>query len=262
MSRQPAEQELLESWAAEERSQPEGWDFSSLERRMSESAEPWDLPAVWRTALTSATRMLDMGTGGGEFLTRFAEALPAHAVASEGWLPNLGVARDRLAPYNIGVVGADPDESHSHLPFADGSFDLVLNRHESYDPAEVYRTLSPGGVFVTQQVGGDELGEVRTAFGMAPYAPDCTYDLFRADLVDTGFDVLSGAECVGHYVFDDIAALVAYLQLVPWDVPEDFSVERYADELLGLHDSGPASGAPFLATRKRFWLKAIKPNAG
>ncbi len=251
--------ELLAAWAAEERAQPDGWDFSSLDGRMSESDEPWDLPAVWRTALASGTRVLDMGTGGGEFLARFADVLPGRTVATEGWLPNLGAARDGLAPYGIGVVGSDPDEQGSHLPFADGSFDLVLNRHESYNPAEVWRTLSPGGVFVTQQVGGDEFGEVRDAFGMSPNAPDVTYERFRAGLTGAGFDVVDGAETVGHYVFDDIAALVAYVQLVPWDVPDDFTVERYAEELLRLHERGPASGEPFRATRKRFWLKAIKP---
>lgn len=57
-----AQRELLAAWAAEERTQPDGWDFSSLDARMSESTEPWDLSAVWRTALASATRVLDMGT--------------------------------------------------------------------------------------------------------------------------------------------------------------------------------------------------------
>lgn len=88
-----------------------------------------------------------------------------------------------------------------------------------------------------------------------------TDELFRTGLVDAGFDVVEGAETAGHYVLDDIAALVAYLQLVPWDVPYDFTAERYADELLGLHELGPVSGAPFRATRKRFWLKAIQPTA-
>lgn len=251
-------QELLAAWAAEERVQPDGWDFSSLEGRMSESSEPWDLADVWHAALASATRVLDMGTGGGEFLSRFVDVLPDRIVASEGWLPNIGVARDRLAPYEIGVVGTDPDEDGSHLPFADCSFDLVLNRHEAFDPTEVRRVLSPGGVFVTQQVGGDEFGDVRSAFGMAPNAPEVTYDNFLAGLADAGFDVADGAETIGHYVFDDIAALIAYVQLVPWDVPDDFTVDRYADELLGLHERGPSTGGPLRVTRKRFWLKAIK----
>lgn len=40
------------------------------------------------------------------------------------------------------------------LPFKDSSFDVVANRHESFDVGEVYRVLRPGGYFVTQQVGG------------------------------------------------------------------------------------------------------------
>ncbi len=42
-----------------------------------------------------------------------------------------------------------------------GRFDLILNRHESYHPGEIARVLAPGGTFLTQQVGGDELGELR-----------------------------------------------------------------------------------------------------
>lgn len=94
---------------------------------------------------------------------------------------------------------------------------------------------------------------------MPPSAPHVTYERFRTDLADTGFEILDGSETLGHYVFDDVAALVAYVQLVPWDVPADFSVERYAEVLLALHDAGPASGQPLRATRKRFWLHARRP---
>jgi hypothetical protein len=59
------EADLLAAWAAEERDQPEGWDFSSLDGRMREDSEPWDLAVVWRAALSRATSVLDMGTGGG-----------------------------------------------------------------------------------------------------------------------------------------------------------------------------------------------------
>ena len=253
--------ELLAAWAAEERDQPKGWDFSSLDGRMREDGEPWDLAAVWRAALVSASRALDMGTGGGEFVSRFADVLPEHTVATEGWPPNISVAGKRLASYDVGVVGADgdPDGGGGLLPFADGSFDLVLNRHEGYRPDDVFRVLAPGGTFLTQQVGGDEFGEIRAAFGMSPTAPHVTYERFRRDLTAAGFEVVDGAETIGHYVFDDVAALIAYVQLVPWEVPEDFSVERYADALLALHASGPQSGRPVRATRKRFWLHARKP---
>ena len=182
-------------------------------------------------------------------------------MAIEGWRPNIGVAGKRLASYHVGVVGADDDPGSRGelLPFADASFNLVLNRHEGYRQDEVFRVLAPGGTFLTQQVGGDEFGEIRTAFGMPPNAPHVNYQQFLSDLTAAGFEVVDGAETAGHYVFDDVAALVAYVQLVPWDVPEDFSVERYAEVLLDLHAAGPAAGKPLRATRKRFWLRARKP---
>lgn len=41
------------------------------------------------------------------------------------------------------------------LPYEDESMDIIINRHESYDIYEVYRVLKKGGIFITQQVGGE-----------------------------------------------------------------------------------------------------------
>ena len=50
------------------------------------------------------------------------------------------------------------------LPFEDSSFSLVVSRHESYVASEVARVLRPGGLFLTQQLGGDSNG-FRAALG-------------------------------------------------------------------------------------------------
>ncbi|MEI8406753.1 MULTISPECIES: hypothetical protein [unclassified Kribbella] len=54
--------------------------------------------------------------------------------------------------------------------------------------------------------------------------------------------------------FHGIGALVHYFKLVPWDVPEDFGVDAYADTLLQLH-----AATPVTFTKRRFWLRAMKP---
>ena len=51
------------------------------------------------------------------------------------------------------------------MPFEDSRFDVVLNRHELDDPAEVFRVLRPGGVFLTQQVDGRDSEETHALFG-------------------------------------------------------------------------------------------------
>lgn len=256
-------EQLLVAWRAEETGQQEGWDFSSLTGRMEQDSPPWAFEQVCREAATQSSHLLDMGTGGGEALLQLADVLPDDTIATEGWAPNVSVATAALAAHGIPVVPfGQPDdrEAPEPMPFPDGRFDLILNRHESYHPEEVARVLEPGGTFLTQQVGGDELGELRELLGHPAPAPQVRYDLHRAALSRAGLSFVDGAEFIGGYTFDDVAALVAYLQLVPWDAPEDFTVDAYADQLLALHESGPARGRPVRLTLKRFWLRCQQPD--
>jgi SAM-dependent methyltransferase len=137
----------------------QGWDFSYLTGRWLEREPHWSYEAIMREALVGVGSLLDMGTGGGEFLASLAP-LPADTAATEGYAPNVPLARQRLAPLGIEVAAMSDDDA---LPFADGRFDLVINRHEFYDPIEVYRVLKPGGLFITQQVGGQDNIELNKA---------------------------------------------------------------------------------------------------
>lgn len=253
---------LLTAWRAEETGPAQGWDFSALAGRVEESPVPWDLDDLYRERLAGVRSVLDLGTGGGEHLLRFVDLLPADTVATEGWEPNVPIARAALAGHGIELVAfAQPDDvpDPAPMPFPDARFDLVLNRHESYHPVEVARVLRPGGYFLTQQVDGREFGEVRGALGLGPHAPGVTYRVLREGLLGADLEIVDGAESVGHYAFADIAALVAYLQLIPWEAPADFTVDRYAQALYSLHQRGPARGEPLLVERRRFWLLARKP---
>ena len=253
------EDELLASWRAEERPQPEGWDFSSLADRMTESQVPWDLAAIYRTALADARSVLDMGTGGGEFLRSFGDALPPDTTATEGWLPNLAAAREALAPLAVEVfeyTAPDEDVDSVEMPFPNHRFDRVLNRHESFSPRELARVLVEKGQFITQQVGGDEAHELESWLGHHRELPHVNLATMRRKLEAAGFQVVEGAEHEGAYEFRDVAALVAYLHLVPWETPDDFTVDRYADQLLALHRE--TTGGPVRLTRKRFWLRAVR----
>jgi SAM-dependent methyltransferase len=126
-----------------------GWDFSyiSASRRMTSSPGAWSYASIILPLVRTAQALLDMGTGGGEFLASL-QPLPSRTVATEGYPPNILVARNRLEPLGVTVWPVGDDD---RLPLDDASFDLVINRHESYDAREVLRVLRPGGTFVTQQ---------------------------------------------------------------------------------------------------------------
>jgi SAM-dependent methyltransferase len=126
-----------------------GWDFSyiSASRRMTSSPGAWSYASIILPLVRTAQALLDMGTGGGEFLASL-QPLPSRTVATEGYPPNIPVARNRLEPLGVTICPVGDDEV---LSLEDDAFDLAINRHESYDPLELLRVLRPGCIFVTQQ---------------------------------------------------------------------------------------------------------------
>src|SRR5579875_3840366 len=124
-----------------------GWDFSWLDGRVStDHGLPWEYRAEVGRRAAEAGALLDLGTGGGEWLAAL-DHRPAVTVATEGWPPNVGVAAARLRPLGVPVVAVAgaPDNpvqdgwvgdggspagsaaSDGRLPFRDGAFPLVIN---------------------------------------------------------------------------------------------------------------------------------------
>ena len=82
--------------------------------------------------------MLDMRTGGGERLAQYLDIqLVPKVYATEGYAPNVSVARERLVPLGVTVYEVQDDQ----LPLPDASLDLIINRHGSYKASEVQRVL-------------------------------------------------------------------------------------------------------------------------
>jgi SAM-dependent methyltransferase len=229
----------------------QGWDFAPLRGRVVEEPLPWSYEHLLRERLPGAASLLDLGTGGGELLSGLAP-LPPRTAATEGYPPNLPFARRRLEPMGIKVVAVGEDDA---LPFPDGSFAVVASRHESYDPHEIRRVLAGDGLFVTQQVGGRNLEELNRTLG-APPPTDHDWDLARATtaLAEAGLAVTWSEETRVRTTFHDVGALVLFLRIVSWQVP-DFDVDRYAERLHVLHEE-MTRGRPLVAHAHRFVLLA------
>lgn len=246
-----ADDDLLQSWSARYDLPVSGWDFGELKGEMTEEVPPWSYTEVAREHLRDANHVLDMGTGGGETLTTLADALPVDTIATEGWPPNVPVASETLSPVGIKVVFYDA-EATAPMPFQDGRFDLILNCHDAYDPTEVHRVLQPAGYFVTQQVDGRNLAETQQLFGGSPAYEHVTLENFSQQARDAGLVIERSQEWAGKLTFHSVSAMVRYFAKVPWEVPDDFSVDRYAEKFLNLH----RSNAALVFTQRRFLLIA------
>ncbi len=250
------DQALIAVWKGEEQQPFQGWDFSHLNGRWHEDQPSWSYEALVRQLLPQADSLLDMGTGGGEVLLSFKDTLPARTVATEGYPPNFSIAQSNLKPHGIQVVFYDCGLD-ARLPFPDNDFAAIINRHEAYDGLEIARVLRPGGVFLTQQVDGRDLDDMLAIFGVQPAYTHVNLTNCRHELEDAGLIIERADEWAGYSTFDDVGALVYFLHNAPWDAPEDFSVERYADQLLELY----RNRQPLRFTSRRFVLKARKPTS-
>jgi hypothetical protein len=86
----------------------QGWDFTLLQGRVTEDPLPWSYGRLLLARLPDTASLLDLGTGGGEFLSNLAP-LPPRTAATEGYPPNLPLARHRLEPLGVEVkpIGED-----------------------------------------------------------------------------------------------------------------------------------------------------------
>ncbi|PRY18149.1 class I SAM-dependent methyltransferase [Kineococcus rhizosphaerae] len=245
------DRDVVAEWARRFCEPTVGWSFAAFEGSVSSQDPPWSYSDLARRLLPAARSALDLGTGGGEQLLGLVDVLPPDTHATEGWAPNVTIAREALAPAGIDVR-AHSAERGEQLPYRAGRFDVVMSRHAAYDATDVARVLRPGGVFLTQQVDGRNLADLAAVFGTDPAYPDTMLPVCARKAQDAGLRVERAQEWSGPIRFADVATLLSYLRMMPWQLPVDFTVERYASQLLQLE----RRAEPLVFTEVRFLLIA------
>lgn len=249
--------ELFDMFLKQEDEPFSGWDFSFIGStgRVQNSLLPWSYCSKVLPMMKSAETMLDMGTGGGELLSKL-RPFPAKTYATEGYEPNIEIAQQTLEPLGVKVKSFKDDDS---LPFSNNQFDLIINKHESYSEKEIFRILKSGGMFLTQQVGGFdclEINEILQAPIQQEYL-DWNLENAARKLKDNGFDILETDEAFPTQRFFDVGALIYYLKAIPWQI-EDFSVSAYRDQLFQVHQMIEKNG--FIDVKQHRFLLVATPQ--
>ena len=249
-------EELRAVWKQEENiAYIKGWDFSHIQGKYREEEHlPWDLKEIIQHYLTDESNLLDYDTGGGEFLLSLKHPYEKTA-ATEGYPPNVQLCSEKLLPLGIDFKECnDP----SHIPYENEAFDIVINRHGSFDPKELHRLLKKDGIFVTQQVGANnerELVEMVLPDSSLPY-PHLTLEKQRQAFEDAGFEILLAQEAYRPIRFYDIGAFVWFARIIQWEFP-GFSVDNCFDQLLQMQETLKKKGV-IEGTTHRFLIVAKK----
>ena len=224
-------EEMKTQWKAEEDiAHIHGWDFSHIEDRFSENTDfPWDYRQVIGQYLTEDKKLLDIDTGGGEFLLSLGHPYN-NTAATENYEPNVQLCKEKLLPLGIDFRPAD---GRGELPFPEETFDIVIDRHGDFNPAQIYRVLKPGGILVMQQVGAEnDRALVELLCGDVPMPfPEQYADKASDAFSKAGFTVVRREECFCPIRFYDVGALVWFARVIPWEFP-NFSVDTHLENLL------------------------------
>ncbi len=212
-----------------------GWDFSDIidTGRMEEDPFDWSYADTVKSLFESAGTLLDIGTGGGELLSSVSP-LPALTYATESYPPNVEIARKNLSPLGVEVVYVPKNEQppyNDRLPFEDGFFDLIINRHDAYCPKEIHRILKENHFFITEQIGA--LSCANLLLDLSGSARMMSrWNLMSAvwELEENGFRIIRKKEHIVPIRFYDIGAVVFYLKAIPWLI-KDFTPVKYDKQL-------------------------------
>lgn len=212
----------------------QGWDFSHIRGRYEvEKDLPWNYEQIVRQYLHDNSRLMDYDTGGGEFLLSLHHP-HSKTAATEGYPPNVKLCRERLLPLGIDFRECS---NPSEIPFEDEAFDLIINRHGSFSPREIYRLLPCGGVFVTEQVGSDndrDLVEMVLPGTEKPF-PHMNLTEQRKHFESEGFCIMQAREAYRPIKFYDVGAFVWFARVIQWEFP-DFSVDKCLENLLSMQE--------------------------
>lgn len=229
------EEALRKQWEQEENiAHIHGWDFSHIRGRYEEEHDlPWDYEKIVRDYLSPSLNLMDYDTGGGEFLLSLGHPNQKTS-ATEGYAPNVELCKEKLLPLGIDFRECgNPNE----IPFDDESFDIMINRHGDFAPAEIHRLLRKNGVFITEQVGEDndrDLVKMVLPDTEKPF-PGLNLETQRKKFEEAGFRILRAEEAYRPIRFYDVGAFVWFAHIIEWEFP-DFSVDKCFRQLLKMQE--------------------------
>jgi SAM-dependent methyltransferase len=254
-------EELVAEAAAHEFS---GWDFSALEGRIRREGMPWDYAARVHEKAKDAHTLLDLGTGGGEFLAA-VRPRPPLTIATESFMPNVPVAGRRLLPLGAYVIATEgaadnakqtADEETGRLPLRTGSVDLVIDRHTAFRPAEVARVLRPDGTFITQQVGSADEIELCEALGAVTPTLSPDVGQYASQLTRAGLEVIEARDAFPAKTYLDVGAILFNVLAIPWSYG-GFSLQEHRGRLKEIHTLIEREGG-FTVHEHRLFFVAVR----
>ena len=198
------------------------WDFSQFEVE-SVSLTNWNFNEIINKLATKKSKILDLGTGGGENVLRHypdcAEILGTDY--SEEMIKTANENLKRSGRKNISFRVMD----NLHMDVPENYFNIVTARHTVIDPEQILKCLKKGGYLIIRGVDKDDCWSLKMTFkrgqGYHDVKPISITDY--ENVLNAGFEEVELVPIHKREYFKDKKTLQEFLKKVP--IIDDFSEE-------------------------------------
>lgn len=138
------------------------WDFSMI-HYTKECLTNWDLYELLELNTNSESKILDLGTGGGEKVLKYFPECK-EILATDFSSEMISTAQANLEKSRrTNITFRQMDNLNMDTP--DNYFDVVVARHTCIDAEQIYHTLKPGGKLLVRGVDKLDCWKLKLLFG-------------------------------------------------------------------------------------------------
>ena len=200
------------------------WDFSKFEIE-TESLTKWDLYDILRKIANKDSKILDLGTGGGEKVIEFYPECQEIIATdfSEGMIETANKNLEKSGRKNITFKLMD----NLKMDVPDDYFDIVVARNTVTDPEQIYKCLKNGGHLLIHGVDKADCWNLKVLFGRGQGFKDkkpislVDYE----NVLKAGFKDAELVPLHEREYFKNELLFKAFLKKVP--IIDDFSEENF-----------------------------------
>ena len=200
------------------------WNFDKFEIQTEEFTN-WDLYQKLREVTTSESRVLDLGTGGGEKVLRYYPEDLKEIVGTDFSPEMIKTANENLKRSKRKNVTFKV-MNNLDIEFKDESFDVIVARNTVINAKEIYRVLKQNGVLLLSGVDKYDCHSLKLTFGRGQAFHDekpisiIDYE----DIINAGFKDVELVPLHEREYFKNKQLLMEFLKKVP--ILDDFSEEN------------------------------------
>ena len=196
------------------------WDFSQIKYE-EEYLTNWDMFEILKNNCNSKSKILDLGTGGGEkVLTKFPKVL--EILATDFSKEMIKTANNNLKNSNkTNITFRQMDNFNMDTP--NDYFDIVVARHTCIEAKQIYKTLKSNGILILRGVDKLDCWELKRLFGKDQAYKDITPISYidYENILEAGFKKVELVPIHAREYYKSKEDLMALLLKTP--ILDDFS---------------------------------------